>query len=85
MDLNGNAITVSNEIWQQMLPNVKMVTDGKPEHPISADALVPMIAKYRQAGKPFNMGMVFPVSSHNYQLRYWLAAAGIRRRVAHDR
>ena len=28
-------------------------------------------------GKPFNMGMVFPVSTHNYELRYWLAAGGI--------
>ena len=23
------------------------------------------------------MGMVFPVSTHNYEIRYWLAAAGI--------
>ncbi|MEQ9360381.1 MAG: ABC transporter substrate-binding protein, partial [Rhodospirillales bacterium] len=23
------------------------------------------------------MGMVFPVSTHNYELRYWLAAGGI--------
>ena len=23
------------------------------------------------------MGMVFPVSTHNYELRYWLAASGI--------
>src|SRR4029453_19663543 len=23
------------------------------------------------------MGMVFPLSTHNYELRYWLAAAGI--------
>ena len=28
-------------------------------------------------GKPFKMGMVFPVSTHNYELRYWLAAGGI--------
>nr|WP_233192666.1 CmpA/NrtA family ABC transporter substrate-binding protein [Acidimangrovimonas sediminis] len=77
MDLNGNAITVSNTIWKQMLPNIKMGADGKPEHPISAEALKPVVAKYRAEGKPFNMGMVFPVSSHNYQLRYWLAAAGI--------
>ncbi|MDX1399461.1 MAG: CmpA/NrtA family ABC transporter substrate-binding protein, partial [Oceanospirillum sp.] len=32
---------------------------------------------YRNEGKPFNMGMVFPVSTHNYELRYWLAAGGI--------
>ena len=28
-------------------------------------------------GKPFRMAMVFPVSTHNYELRYWLAAGGI--------
>jgi len=27
--------------------------------------------------KAFKMGMVFPVSTHNYEIRYWLAAAGI--------
>ncbi len=77
MDLNGNAITVSNAIWDAMRPNVKMGTDGKPLHPIGADALKPVVASYRAQGKPFNMGMVFPVSSHNYQLRYWLAAGGL--------
>ncbi len=33
--------------------------------------------KYKAEGKPFKMGMVFPVSTHNYELRYWLAAGGI--------
>ncbi len=51
--------------------------DGKPVHPIKADALKPVIEKYRDEGKPFKMGMVFPVSTHNYELRYWLAAGGI--------
>ncbi len=77
MDLNGNAITVSNSIWKQMLPNIAKGPDGRPLHPISAASLKPVVQKYRDQGKPFNMGMVFPVSSHNYQLRYWLAAAGI--------
>ena len=36
-----------------------------------------MVEKFRAAGKPFKMGMVFPVSTHNYELRYWLAAGGI--------
>ncbi len=78
MDLNGNGITVSNEIWKQMKPHVHMGADGKPVHPIKADALKPVVDKYREEGKPFNMGMVFPVSSHNYELRYWLAAGGIQ-------
>lgn len=77
MDLNGNAITVSNEIWAQMKEYVPNDADGKPIHPIGADALAPVVAKYRDEGKPFNMGMVFPVSTHNYELRYWLAAGGL--------
>ena len=76
MDLNGNGITVSNDVWQQMKAHVPM-QDGKPVHPIKADALKPVIDDYKKAGKPFKMGMVFPVSTHNYELRYWLAAGGI--------
>ncbi|MGB7289464.1 MAG: CmpA/NrtA family ABC transporter substrate-binding protein, partial [Candidatus Macondimonas sp.] len=76
MDLNGNGITVSNAVWEEMKKNVPM-KDGKPVHPIKADALKPVIEKYRAEGKPFKMGMVFPVSTHNYELRYWLAAGGI--------
>ncbi|WP_245673278.1 CmpA/NrtA family ABC transporter substrate-binding protein [Endozoicomonas ascidiicola] len=77
MDLNGNGITVSNEIWAQMKPNIPKMADGRPQHPIKADALKPVVEKYQSEGKPFNMGMVFPVSTHNYELRYWLAAGGI--------
>jgi len=36
MDLNGNAITVSNDIWAEMKPNIPKGADGKPVHPISA-------------------------------------------------
>ncbi|RDE18093.1 nitrate ABC transporter substrate-binding protein [Motiliproteus coralliicola] len=77
MDLNGNAITVSNDIWDQMKANIPMGDDGKLVHPIKADALKPVVDSYKDEGKPFNMGMVFPVSTHNYELRYWLAAGGI--------
>ena len=77
MDLNGNGITVSNDVWAKMKPNVKKGPDGKPMHPISAEALKPVIAEYKGDGKAFKMGMVFPVSTHNYEIRYWLAAAGI--------
>ena len=77
MDLNGNGITVSNEIWEEMKPYLEVDKEGKVVHPIKADALKPVIEKYRAEGKPFNMGMVFPVSTHNYELRYWLAAGGI--------
>ncbi len=76
MDLNGNGITVSNEVWEMMKKHIPM-ENGKPVHPIKADYLKPVIEQFRAEGKPFNMGMVFPVSTHNYELRYWLAAGGI--------
>jgi nitrate/nitrite transport system substrate-binding protein len=76
MDLNGNAITVSNDIWKEMKKHVPH-EDGKPVHPISAVSLKPVVDDFRSKGKPFKMGMVFPVSTHNYELRYWLAAGGI--------
>ncbi|RUM93224.1 MAG: nitrate ABC transporter substrate-binding protein [Thiomicrospira sp.] len=77
MDLNGNAITVSNKTWEAMKSNVEMA-NGKPKHPISASALKPVVESYKNAGKAFKMGMVFPVSTHNYELRYWLAAGGLK-------
>ena len=76
LDLNGNAITVSNDIWSKMLPHLE-TENGEVKRPVSASALRPVVDQYRQQGMPFNMGMVFPVSTHNYELRYWLAAAGI--------
>jgi nitrate/nitrite transport system substrate-binding protein len=77
MDLNGNATTVSNEVWNLMRPAIPSDAEGKPVHPISAKALRPAIEAFADQGRPFNMGMVFPVSTHNFELRYWLAAGGI--------
>ena len=76
MDLNGNACTMSNAVWAEMKKHVPM-KDGKPVHPIRAAALKPVIADFRSKSTPFKLGMVFPVSTHNYELRYWLAADGI--------
>ena len=76
MDLNGNGITVSNSVWKEMKKNIPH-KNGKPVHPIKADALKPVVDDYKKNGKQFKMGMVFPVSTHNYELRYWLAAGGI--------
>jgi len=77
MDLNGNAITVSKEIWEQMKAANPPLQTPKPPHPIKADYLKPVVQKMKVAGTPMKMGMVFPVSTHNYELRYWLAAGGI--------
>ncbi|MEM6552755.1 MAG: CmpA/NrtA family ABC transporter substrate-binding protein [Planctomycetota bacterium] len=78
MDLNGNGITVSNDIWEQMQENDPDNLDTPtPKHPITADALKPIVQDYLDNGQKLQMGMVFPVSTHNYEIRYWLAAAGI--------
>jgi nitrate/nitrite transport system substrate-binding protein len=77
MDLNGNAITVSNAVWEEMKQHIPKQPDGKVVRPVKADALKKVVERYRAEGKPFPLGMVFPLSTHNYELRYWLAAGGI--------
>ncbi|MBF0583835.1 MAG: ABC transporter substrate-binding protein [Magnetococcales bacterium] len=77
MDLNGNAVTVSNEVWQGMKPHIPADKEGKLLHPVQASALKPVVQAFHKQGRKFNMGMVFPVSTHNYELRYWLAAGGL--------
>ncbi len=76
MSYNGAAITVSNEVWAQMRPGVALDGD-KPKHPVSAATLKPVLESYAKSGKNLNLGMTFPVGTHNYMLRYWLAAGGI--------
>lgn len=73
MNLSGNAITVSNQVWEAMKANHPELDTDKPPHPISAS----MLAEVVQETPGFRMGMVYPVSTHNYELRYWLAAGGI--------
>lgn len=77
LDLNGNAITVSNKLWESVASSLPKDSAGKVKHPISASYLRPAIDAAKRKGTPVKFGMVFPVSTHNYQLRYWLAAGGI--------
>ena len=77
MDLNGNGITVSNAIWEEMQQNDPKLQSPQPEHPISAESLEPIVKDKLATGEKLQMGMVFPVSTHNYEIRYWLAASGI--------
>lgn len=77
LDMNGKAVTLSNKAYGLIAPTLPKGADGKVTHPISAAALKPVVAKLKSEGKPFKMGMVFPVSGHNYVLRYWLAAGGL--------
>ncbi len=77
MDMNGKGITISNKVYDAIAPTLPKGADGKVIQPVSAAALKPVVSASNAAGKPFKMGMVFPVSGHNYVLRYWLAAGGL--------
>jgi nitrate/nitrite transport system substrate-binding protein len=75
MDLNGNAITVSNALYERMLAADAQALDNPKT---TAHALKQVIEQDRAAGRPaLSFAMVFPMSSHHYALRYWMAAAGI--------
>jgi two-component system, oxyanion-binding sensor len=68
----GNAITVSTRLFREMQDAAH---GGALDTPTAAgNALAAAIAK-RSA--PLTLGMVFPFSSHNFDLRYWLAAVGV--------
>lgn len=76
LNLNGNAITVSLALYDEMLEvdPVSATRTGMPP----AKALATVVRKRRQEGRePLVLGMVFPFSSHNYDLRYWLSEADI--------
>jgi ABC-type nitrate/sulfonate/bicarbonate transport system substrate-binding protein len=75
MDLNGNAVTVCIELYERMLA---ADPEAARESPMTARALKKVIEIDRAQGKaPMTFAMVFPVSTHNYEIRYWMASAGI--------
>ena len=73
LGLGGNAITVSNALWRQMLD--QGASEGA-DPATQGDALKRVVTK-RIGSPPLTFAMVYPFSTHNYELRYWLAAAGI--------
>jgi two-component system, oxyanion-binding sensor len=73
LGLNGNAITMSHLLADQVCP------PGQLGNPLSVGTALAAFAKQSAAhGKRLRFGVVHRYSSHNYMLRYWLAACGIR-------
>jgi len=74
LGLGGNAITVSIPLWGEMKEQgARPGADARAQ-----GAALRLVAERQHAqGKPLTFGMVYPFSCHNYELRYWLAAAGI--------
>lgn len=75
LGLNGNAITLSPGLYDALLA----AADGDLRNPkVSALALGRVVAERRGKGaEPLTFGMTFPFSTHNYQLRFWLAVGGV--------
>lgn len=75
LGLNGNAITVSPELYAALAD----AADGDLADPaVSAQALARVVAARRaKGGPPLTFGMTFPFSTHNYQLRFWMASADV--------
>jgi ABC-type nitrate/sulfonate/bicarbonate transport system substrate-binding protein len=75
LGLNGNAITVSPALQAAIMTEI----DGDRFDPMAtATALARVVAKRRKSGaEPLTFGMTFPFSTHNYQLRFWMAAGGV--------
>ncbi|MGB1800101.1 MAG: CmpA/NrtA family ABC transporter substrate-binding protein, partial [Gammaproteobacteria bacterium] len=75
MNLNGNAITVSNKLYQSLLAIDEAIATDRTR---TAQALKQLIEENNYSGKPpLKFAMVYPYSSHNYEIRYWMASAGI--------
>ncbi len=72
LGLNGNAVTLSTALAEAV-----DLGEGLAD-PVLLGARMRAVALDRKAaGKPLRFGVVHRYSSHNYMLRYWLAAVGI--------
>ncbi|MBR9971015.1 CmpA/NrtA family ABC transporter substrate-binding protein [Magnetospirillum sulfuroxidans] len=68
LNLGGNTITLSAALCHRLLA----------QGGLTGAALKQVIADDKLAGRPaLAFAMVYPFSTHNYELRFWLAAAGI--------
>lgn len=76
LSLNGNTITVSLPLYDDMLRTDEAATLAGGMK--AAEAVAAVVRARQAAGREtLTFGMVYPFSCHNYDLRYWLAAAGV--------
>lgn len=75
LDHGGNSIAVAVALHREAGEDAW----GRFDDPVaSGAALARLVAARAAAGaEPLTLAIVHPFSAHNYQLRYWLAAAGV--------
>ncbi|HWU19118.1 MAG TPA: CmpA/NrtA family ABC transporter substrate-binding protein [Devosia sp.] len=71
LGLGNNAITVSDALWQAM---AGQGAPGNLDPALTGAALARVV---KGSARKLRFGVVHQTSSHNYELRYWLAASGI--------
>lgn len=69
--LGNNAITVSSELWRQL------TAAGAPDDLAPKATGESLKAIVKASSRRLRFAVVHQTSSHNYELRYWLAACGI--------
>ena len=75
LGINGNAITISPSLHRALAAEA----GGGIDDPLkTAQALARVVKRRREKGEqPLTFGMTFPYSTHNYHLRFWMAAGGV--------
>jgi NitT/TauT family transport system ATP-binding protein len=75
LGVNGNAITVSPALHAAI---VEAAQGDILDPMVSGHALARVVAQRKARGEePLTFGMTFPFSTHNYHLRFWMAAGGV--------
>jgi NitT/TauT family transport system ATP-binding protein len=72
---NGNSILLGNETFAAL----KGFSEGDLDDPFQSGAALKKLieARAKKGEEKLCFGMTFPFSSHNYLLRFWMAASGI--------
>ncbi|MBV8791724.1 MAG: ABC transporter substrate-binding protein [Pseudolabrys sp.] len=75
LGINGNAITISPALHKA----IAAAAEGNLDDPmVTARALARVVAHRKARGEEqLTFGMTFPYSTHNYHLRFWMAAGGV--------
>jgi two-component system, oxyanion-binding sensor len=75
LGINGNAITVSPSLHAAIMGEIE---GDRYDPTATARALARLVAARRKRGAdPLTFAMTFPFSTHNYQLRFWMAVGGV--------
>ena len=76
LQVNGNALTLSNGLWQEVEQAApELVKKGRP---LDARAIAAVVAWRAASGaKPLVLASVFPYSPQNYMTRLWLSSGGV--------